>query len=52
MNMPLVSITEEAAKLVTRLKGLFELETGEIYYRGQVVELALRELHAHKSKKP
>ena len=50
--MPLVSISKEAAKLVTMLKALFEFETGEIHYRGQVVELALRELYAHKSKKP
>ena len=50
--MSLVSVSKEAEKLITRLKGLFEFETGEIHYRGQVVEIALRELYAHKGKKP
>jgi hypothetical protein len=50
--MPLVSISKEAAVILTKVKGLFELETGRVHYRGQVVEIALRELYAHKSKKP
>lgn len=39
--MPIVSITEEAEKLIIRLKGLLEFETGEVQYRKDVVESAL-----------
>ena len=50
--MPIVSVSKEAMKLIIRLKGLFEFETGEVHYKNQIVEIALRELHARKSKKP
>jgi len=40
--MPIVSISEEADKLITRLKGLSEFETGEVHYRKQIVERALK----------
>ena len=42
MNMPIVSITEEAEKLIIRLKGLSEFETGELHYKKDIIERALR----------
>jgi len=40
--MPIASITEEAEKLIIRLKGLSEFETGELQYKKDIIERALR----------
>lgn len=51
-SVPIVAISRKAEKLIIRLKGLYEFETGQIHYKKQIVEMALEELYAHKSKKP
>lgn len=40
--MPVVCLSKEADKLLVRLKGLAEFDTGEVHYRADVVERALR----------
>lgn len=40
--MPIASISEESEKLIIRLKGLAEFDTGEIHYKRDIIERALR----------